>query len=297
LLRREALILGATLLTLLCRISPVSSATTSAAPITSLPREDITGMEYLPVPAACFLMGNGFSDAYHIEKPVHEVCLNGFSMARFDVRVADFRKFVGDTGYRTDAEAKDGCYVHDGLSWTKEPAASWRSPGFPQGENHPVVCVSWNDAVAYARWLSRKSGQEYRLPTEAEWEYAARSGGRIERYAGGNDPETVAWFADNSGNQAHPVGLKRANGLGLYDMSGNVWQWTADWYGETYYRESPQNDPQGPSSGTKRVFRGGSWFYDVRGVRASYRDFAVPDYRSSYLGFRLVLQTATRVNK
>jgi len=263
---------------------------------TTFPSGTLKEADFRPVPAGCFLMGNGFSDGYHIEKPVHEVCLDSFSINAFAVTVGEFARFVSETGYRTDAEAGDGCHVHDGLSWNKDAAANWRSPGFPQGSSHPVVCVSWNDAVAFAAWLSAREGHRYTLPSEAEWEYAARGGGRIERYAGGNDPDEVAWYAANSGNRTHPVGEKRPNALGLYDMSGNVWQWTADWFDEGYYRQSPRDNPLGAERGSKRVFRGGSWFYDERGVRASYRDFALPEYRSSYLGFRLVMRNRQKVD-
>jgi formylglycine-generating enzyme required for sulfatase activity len=195
---------------------------------------------------------------------------------------------VGESGYLTDAEKNGGCYVHDGISWSMNPQANWRSPGFEQDHSHPVVCVTWNDAEHYAAWLSGKGKQRYHLPTEAQWEYAARGGGRIERYAGGDDVDALSWYSENSGGATHPVGLKKPNALGLYDMSGNVWQWTADWYSQGYYRQSPRINPKGAGEGTKKIFRGGSWFYDARGVRASYRDFANPDYRSSYLGFRLV---------
>lgn len=246
--------------------------------------------DFVPVPAGCFQMGNGFSDAYHLEKPVHEVCLDGYRIGKFDVTFREFSRFVRASGYITEAEKNGGCYVHDGISWSMNATASWRNPGFKQDDNHPVVCVTWNDAVQYAAWLSGKDKQHYRLPSEAQWEYAARGGGRIERYAGGDDVDALAWYADNAGGATHPVGLKMPNALGLYDMSGNVWQWTADWYSQSYYRQSPKQNPNGPVAGTKRVFRGGSWFYDARGVRASYRDFAAPDYRSSYLGFRLVLE-------
>lgn len=240
------------------------------------------------VPAGCFLMGNTFDDAYHIEMPVHQVCVSDFSVAVVPVTLGEFERFVTESAYRTDAEKRDGCYVYDGDSWKKEPSANWRSPGFPQEGNHPAVCISWNDSVAFARWLSAKNNREYRLPTEAEWEYAARSGGKLEPFAGGDDIDSLAWYAANSENRTHSVGQKQANGLGLFDMSGNVWQWTGDWFGKRYYRESPRNDPQGPESGTKRVFRGGSWFYDQRGARTTYRDFSSPDFSSSYLGFRLV---------
>lgn len=250
-------------------------------------KDTIAAREFAMVPEGCFQMGNNFPDLYYMEIPVHEVCVSGFSISRFAVTLGAFKKFIADTSYRTEAEKGDGCYVYNGNSWRKDPAASWRAPGFAQEDDHPVVCVSWHDAVAYAQWLSRRTGRNFRLPTEAEWEYAARSGGKPEKFAGGDDIEAVAWYSGNSGNRTHPVGQKLANGLGLYDMSGNVWQWTADWYGDSYYIDSPRNNPAGPGSGSKRVFRGGSWFYDERGVRTTYRDFALPAYRSSYLGFRL----------
>ena len=251
-------------------------------------KRDKPGMDLINVPVGCFPMGNSFRDVYYMEIPVHEVCVSGFFIGKYDVTISDFLSFVEDTGYRTEAENGGGCYTYDGKSWKKEPSSSWRSPGFVQTEENPVVCVSWNDAVLYAQWLSRKSGRNFRLPTEAEWEYAARSGGKRERYAGGDAVDAVAWYSGNSGNTTHAVGTKQPNGLGIYDMSGNVWQWTADYYSESYYRESPRVNPKGASKGSKRIFRGGSWFYDPRGVRTTYRDFDFPDFRSSYLGFRLV---------
>ena len=251
-------------------------------------QEAFTGPQLVKVPAGCYHMGNGFGDGYHIEMPVHEVCVSDFFISKFDVTRGDFKIFVNETRYRTEAEKGSGCYIYNGNSWRKDAGASWRSPGFLQTDNHPVVCIGWQDAVAYTKWISARTKHEYRLPTEAEWEYAARSGGKAERFAGSDNIDAVAWYSANSNNTTHPVGLKKANGLGLYDMSGNVWQWTTDWYGENYYRESPRDNPAGPASGSKRVFRGGSWFYDPRGVRASYRDFAVPEYCSSYLGFRVV---------
>ena len=243
---------------------------------------------FLAVPTGCYLMGNTFGDAYHIEMPVHEVCVSRFLISQFPVTRGEFNRFVSETDYRTDAEKNGGCYVYDGSSWEKDSAANWRRPGFQQGDDHPVVCVNWNDAVAYADWLTQKHKRLYRLPTEAEREFAARSAGKQERFAGSDDIDKVAWYATNSDNRTHSVGQKQPNSLGLYDMSGNVWEWTGDWYDKLYYRESPRNNPAGPTSGSKRVFRGGSWFYDQRGARNSYRDFSTPDFSSSYLGFRLV---------
>jgi formylglycine-generating enzyme required for sulfatase activity len=233
------------------------------------------------------MMGNSFGDGYFNELPVHEVCLTQFSIAKFTVTRGEFGRFVRETKYQTDAEIQGGCYIYREGFWRKEDQANWRSPGFTQDDNHPVVCVSWHDAVTYAQWLSQTSKRHFRLPTEAEWEYAARSGGKHQRYAGSDTVDAVAWYAANATSMTHPVGQKQANGLGLFDMSGNVWQWTADWYGAEYYRRSPRMSPVGPTTGTKKVFRGGSWFFDARGVRTTYRDFYFPDYCSSYLGFRL----------
>lgn len=244
-------------------------------------------VQMVPVPPGCFRMGDLFGDGYFNEKPPHEVCLSGYAIGRFAVTRGQFKEFIEQSGYRTDAEKGDGCLVYDGNGWKRQASANWRTPGFAQTDDHPAVCVSWNDAVAFTHWISVKEGIAYRLPTEAEWEYAARSGGRPERFSGGMDVAAVAWYGDNADDSAHPVGRKQANGLGLYDMSGNVWQWTQDRYGERYYRESPRIDPQGPATGEKRVLRGGSWFYDISGLRVSYRDFSSPEYCSSQVGFRL----------
>ena len=204
--------------------------------------------------------------------------------------VGQFKRFVTETGYRTEAEKGDGCYLWNGSKWDKDGSKSWRSPGFSQDDNQPAVCVSWNDTQAFNDWLSRKGGKSYRLPTEAEWEYAARSDGKREKYAGGDDLDRVAWYSSNSGSKTHSVGTKAPNGLGLFDMSGNVWEWCQDWYGEKYYSESPRDNPRGPSSGQYRVLRGGAWSTTPQDVRAAIRYRGVPAYRSdSNYGFRLSL--------
>jgi len=173
--------------------------------------------------------------------------------------------------------------------------------------NHPVIHVSWNDAVAYCDWLSKKTGQNYRLPTEAEWEYAARSGDKNYKYSWGNfGPEgrkggniadesakriwDCSWLwegYDDGYAYTAPVGSYEPNELGLYDMTGNVWEWCQDWYDVDYYKNSPQFDPKGPSSGSYRVLRGGSWIDLPIFVRCSFRYINVPDFRYSYSGFRL----------
>ena len=174
----------------------------------------------------------------------------------------------------------------------------WRAimgnnPSYFKGDNRPVEKVSWNDAQQYINKLKGKTGKHYRLPTEAEWEYAAR-GGQKYTYAGSNDVDAVAWYSANSGSKTHDVGQKRANGYGLYDMSGNVWEWCQDWYASDYYRNSPCTNPSGPSSGSIRVNRGGSWFNYPRLVRSADRFYNSPGYRNNYLGFRLVLLSSGR---
>ena len=201
------------------------------------------------------------------EKPVHEVYVDGFYMSKYEVTFYQYDTFCEATGRRKP----------DDNGW-------WCG-------NCPVIYVSWNDAVAFCQWFSKKTGTTIRLPTEAEWEYAARGGqkSRGYKYAGSNNPDEVAWYLYNSGKKTHPVGQKKPNELGLYDMSGNVWEWCWDWYGENYYSQSPRNNPKGPSGGSDRVVRGGSCTSYARGVRLATRgDYGAPSYGLSSLGFRLL---------
>lgn len=154
------------------------------------------------------------------------------------------------------------------------------------GPDCPVVNVSWDDAQAFISRLNNLTGKRYRLPTEAEWEYACRGGGRNQEYCGGDDIDTVAWYDGNSRSTAHPVGQKQPNSLGIYDMSGNVWEWVQDWYDSDY--PSSGNNPQGVTSGSHRVRRGGSWYFTAERARAADRSGASPSVRDSLLGFRLV---------
>ena len=187
-------------------------------------------------------------------------------------------------------------------------ATPWSSCGV--GKDYPVYYVSYNDIVGEHGFLDRLNaltGKKYRLPTEAEWEYAARGGqsnrytsetldpqgkpsdGTLYKYAGSNTVDDVAGYYDNSGYASHPVGTKQANALGIYDMSGNVWEWCSDLYGSSYYSNSAQTDPQGPASGSYRVVRGGSWNDFVQGCRVSYRYGHRPDSRNYFIGLRLAL--------
>jgi len=233
------------------------------------------------------------------DKPVHEVCMDDFYIGKYEVTVGEFREFVNATGYMTEDEIGDGCFVFIGREWKKDKSKNWRNLDFSQDDTHPVSCVSWNDAVAYAEWLSGKlahagskegTGKRYRLPTEAEWEYAARSGGKAEKWAGTNNESELsdyAWYDKNSGRKTHPVGQKKPNGLGIYDMSGNVWEWVQDWYDEKYYSNSPKDNPKGADSGIYRVSRGGTWYNNKNRLRTLVRAQREPDKRADGTGFRL----------
>ena len=157
------------------------------------------------------------------------------------------------------------------------------------GINYPMYYVSWEDCQEFITKLNALTGKNFRLPTEAEWEFAARGGNKScgYKYSGSNTLSNVAWYDDNSGSQTHPVGTKSPNELGIYDMSGNVWEWCSDWYGN--YSSSSQYNPTGPYSGSGRVFRGGCWLNGARICRVSYRGGNYPTDRNVNLGLRLAL--------
>ncbi len=265
-------------------------------------RDPYLGMEFVWVPGGCFEMGCGpwDGDCHDNEKPVHEVCVDGFWMGRYEVTVGQFRRFVEETGYRTEAERSGGCLIWDGKKWKFDKGASWRNPGFSQGDDHPVVCVSWEDAKAFAKWLSKKTGYRFRLPTEAEWEYACRSGGRKVKYGTktGDLSHDLANYWKIGGRDrwkyTSPVGSFPPNELGLYDMSGNVWEWCEDRYDANYYARSPRNNPKGPSKGKFRVVRGGSWGLNPRDLRCADRVWGGPGYRGDLQGLRLVRPVASQ---
>ena len=287
------------------------------------------GMTLVEVPAGEFLMGNADApeklakafpaiekrriDELADEVPLHKVRITKpFVMGAHEVTIAQFKKFVEAAGYQTEAE-RDGTGGW-GYNRTKNDFEgrkreySWRNPGFKQAHDHPVVNVTWNDAVAFCDWLSNKEHQRYRLPTEAEWECACRAGARTTYSAGDDtkqlaetsnmyDERTAKVFPQWKEHAARgsdgfeftaPVGSLRPNAFGLYDMHGNVWEWCSDWYGEDYYAKSPVDNPQGPKSGKVRVRRGGSWqtwpFY----CRASFRNWNTPETRYVLVGFRVV---------
>ena len=269
-------------------------------------------LELVLIPAGSFVMGDdsGLDD----EKPVHKLTITKpFYLGRCEVTIEQFCRFVEETGYATDAEKGTG--FQGAFAWNSSTMEfgmnaehSWRSTGFAQSGSHPVVNVSWNDAMAFCKWLSNEQGDTYRLPTEAEWEYACRAG-TTTRYSHGDDSEGVASvgnLADAAFKEQFP-GLKSAinandgyaytspagnflpNPFGLYDMHGNVWEWCADWYDAEYYARSPTNNPAGPVTGEERVYRGGGWFNCARGFRSASRSAGLPENRHLTLGFRVAV--------
>ncbi len=229
------------------------------------------------------------------EKPPHQVKISDFYIGKYEVTVKEFRLFIEKSGYRTDADKK-GAYLWTGEEWERRTTVNWQydangNKRTASEDNHPVIYVSWNDAVAYCNWLSKETGKTYRLPTEAEWEYAARGGQKSKgyKYSGSNDIDRVAWYGDNSGNKTRLVGQKQPNELGLYDMTGNVWERCSDRYNEDYYSNSPNSNPQGSSSGSLHLLRGGCWVNSLEYCRVSARRSSVPTARDNINGFRLVL--------
>ncbi len=218
------------------------------------------GMALIRIPAGEFEMGakNGASD----ERPVHRVRISKpFLLGKYPVTNAEYEKYLQATPNAKRPRFWDDSQFND-----------------PQ---QPVVGISWEEALAFCKWAGG------RLPTEAEWEYACRAGSQGEYYFGGNEAEleNYAWYGKNSGGKLQRVGQKQSNEWGLHDMHGNVWEWCLNWFGP--YRAAAQIDPTGPATGTRRVFRGGSWSSDARRVRAACRLWSSPDSRSGYLGFRL----------
>ncbi|UCG77663.1 MAG: formylglycine-generating enzyme family protein [Nitrospirota bacterium] len=243
------------------------------------------------VKGGCFQMGDMFGNSYSDDDPAHEVCLSDFYIRANEVTVGEFRKFVKNTGYKTQAEKGGGCFFLSGDGWESRRNRNWRDPGFELNDSQPVVCVSMKDSKAFLKWLSKESKRKYRLPTEAEWEYAARSKGKKEKWSGTSskgEMSKYAWFIENSKRKANRVGKKLPNSLGIYDMTGNVWEWVSDKYDSSYYEKSPAQDPSGPSGGSLNVLRGGSWFDSPDEMEVARRLKSVPEFSSTNFGFRYV---------
>ena len=263
----------------------------------------ILGMEFVFIPAGTYMMGSGMSaretaqkyggqvGAYENEHPRHEVTITKpFYLQTTELTVGQWRAFVQETGYQTEAETSGGSWIWTGLKWEKKEGYYWDNPGFVQTEDHPVSCISWNDAQAFIQWIVKKENDVYRLPTEAEWEYACRTGGTTQFFYGNGTTGLgeYAWYQDNSEMRTHPVAQKKANGWNLYDMHGNVYEWCQDWYGD--YSSGPATDPTGPALDSHRVIRGGGWISAASNCRSANRGKFVPDSRFNTLGFRLAME-------
>jgi formylglycine-generating enzyme required for sulfatase activity len=221
--------------------------------------------EMVYVQGGTFTMGSPSSESGRYDDEVqYQVTVSSFQIGKYEVTQGQWKAVMGS----------NPSYFKD------------------KGDNYPVENVSWNDIQTYLQKLNAATGKHYRLPTEAEWEYASRGGHRSNGYiySGSNSVGNVAWYADNSDSSTHPVGQKSANELGIYDMSGNVWEWCSDWYGD--YSTSAQMNPKGPSSGSYRVYRGGSWYAYAGSCRSANRGSYGPGYRNYFLGFRVAASAA-----
>ena len=242
--------------------SSVSSGTSLTGNTITIPVKKGISIDMVRVEAGTFTMGATaeMKEPWEDEKPTHRVTLtNDYYIGKYEVTQALWQAVMG------------------------------HNPSYFKSDNLPVESVSWDDCQDFLSKLNRITGKTFRLPTEAEWEYAARGGNKSRgyEYSGSNNPLDVAWSWDNSGHKTHAVGTKQANELGIYDMSGNVFEWCQDWYGE--YNSSSQVNPTGANSGSNRVCRGWSWGDDAWGCRSSCRNYSAPGYRGSYVGLRLVL--------
>jgi formylglycine-generating enzyme required for sulfatase activity len=260
-------------------------------------RNDL-GMEFVYIYPGSFIMGSSEKEAERdVDERQHRVTLTkGFYMQTTEVTERQWRFFVRETGYRSEAETSGGAYYWTGEKWEKNKNINWKNPGFTQGENDPVTCVSWNDAEEFIEWISKRDGQRYSLPTEAQWEYAARAGtttpfafGKCLSSDQANYDGNYPMSGCSKGNyrkETTPVASFPANEWGLHDMNGNVWEWCSDWYGE--YPSGEVTDPSGPNSGSERVLRGGSWYDDASNCRAPDRYRGRPSDLITFTGFRLV---------
>ena len=298
---------------LLFALLPILAVTLASVPAAQKePEKEITnssGMKLVLVPSGKFLMGSPAKEEDRgDDEDLHVVEITRpFYLGKHEVTVGQFKGFVKDANYRTEAE-KDGKggRAFDGKEFVQKPEFTWKNLHFTQSDDNPVSVVTWNDALAFCAWLSKKEGKTYRLPTEAEWEYACRAGTRTRFNTGDRDDDLKAagniadaalkakWLDvfwamswDDGYPFTAPVGKFKANAFGLHDMHGNVWEWCSDWYGEDYYGKSPRQDPQGPAKGKERVTRGGAWSTQPKFCRSAFRDWHEPGYRSDCVGFRV----------
>ncbi len=299
-----------------------------AKPVEQKVVKNSLGMDLVRIPAGEYMMGSlkremdwvrltfkkiwreGHKQWFQDELPLHPVRITRpFYMGATVVTVGQFRQFVKDTNYKTEAEKGDGGMIFSKKEerWVARKSMKWDSVPWPIADDQPVVFVSWNDAQAFCRWLSRKENRTYRLPTEAEWEMACRGGSVWTRYPWGDRlpgdrdcnfgdgnpklPESLTTVSDGY-EYVSPVRAFPPNGYGLYDMGGNVMQWVGDWYERNYYENSPLEDPKGPNTGTGRVNKGGNWYSSPADCRCAFRGFSGPSMNFWNLGFRVVMEAS-----
>ena len=283
------------------------------------------GMKMKRIPPGAFVMGSSEADiawamttlaqnlplSLENEYPFHKVRISRpFFISETEVTVEQFRKFVQATGYITDAEEAGGGQVFDTRAnrFEQKEGSSWKNPGWTPSENEPVTMVSWFDAQAFVEWLSAKDKMPYKLPTEAQWEYAARGNLPMRQFPWGDevpdglranyaDKNTDFEWRDRDADDGHkyvaPVGSYEANKFGLYDMAGNVTEWVRDYYSEDYYRYTPEVDPEGPGHGENRVTKGGDWTTGAASLRCAFRGWSRPDLAFNNTGFRVIVELAS----
>jgi formylglycine-generating enzyme required for sulfatase activity len=269
--------------------------------------------EIVTIPAGRFVMGATLGEEEREKlpdslrnrsQPTHLVNVSSFMAGRYEVTVGQYRAFA----LATNRSSAGGCYGWNGKKNENDLAKDWRNPGFPQSDYHPVTCVSWEDSIAYVQWLRQKTGKDYRLLTEAEWEYAARAGTTTARFWG-EDENMSCSFANGADLKAKmnvqgannwpvancddgytytaPVGSYKPNEFGLYDMLGNVWEWTQDCLNENYFGAPTDGSARTKGDCTRRILRGGSWDYYPQHLRSAFRARNAAINRGNFNGFRV----------
>jgi formylglycine-generating enzyme len=301
-------------------IKPLKPVTVqkSSSPETNAPGAVFKDCSYCPemvvIAAGQFVMGASPGEEENeklhknnreLSQPQHRVEIKRFAIGKYSVTRAQYEVFVNETGRQSD-----GCMVWTGSKIEQDLAKNWRNPGFAQDDRHPVTCVSWDDAITYVQWLSQKMGKEYRLPSEAEWEYAARAGTNTYRYWGDDGDLSCAYanVADNTAlfkirgsrdwvvakcsdgyvNTA-PVGSFKPNRFGLFDMLGNVWQWTQDCGNKNYIGAPTDGSAWTTGNCSQRIARGGSWWYVPSSVRSASRAYGTTEWQTEDFGFRVAM--------